>query len=324
MSAPAEFAGISAAKLPPGPLHLAIGMFDGVHRGHRVVVAGAVAGARQSHGVAGVLTFWPHPSVLFRPEAPTRLIQDSRTKAHALARLGVDVVISERFTPEFARIEAQAFLPWLKRALPTLAAVYVGENFRFGHQRRGDWKLLTDSGRREGIVVVTVPRLVESGEPVSSTRIRTALEAGEIGAANAMLGYAYFSEGVVTSGKRLGRTIGFPTLNLAWSPELRPRFGVYAVRIRGPKSADRLLRGVANYGLRPTVEHTTEPKLEVHVLEDCPFVAGDAVTVEWLHFLRPETKFANVDELRRQIAHDRDSAAAWLQNDEAGGASRAG
>ena len=147
------------------------------------------------------------------------------------------------------------------------------------------------------------------GEPISSTRIRGLIEAGEIAAANALLGYSYFATGVVTPGKRLGRGIGFPTLNLAWSPGQRPRFGVYTVRVSGAKSAASL-PGVANYGLRPTVEQATEPRLETHVLVACPFDAGDEITVEWLRFLRPEMKFAGVDALREQIAKDRATAAA--------------
>jgi riboflavin kinase/FMN adenylyltransferase len=127
-----------------------------------------------------------------------------------------------------------------------------------------------------------------------------------------LLGYHYFAEGRVTSGKRLGRTLGFPTLNIPWAPELHPRHGVYAVRVSGPK-APASLRGVANYGLRPTVEQTTEPRLEVHVLDECPFGEGDVLTVEWLRFLRGEKKFANVDELRAQIARDRDVAEDFFR-----------
>ena len=111
------------------------------------------------------------------------------------------------------------------------------------------------------------------------------------------------------SGKRLGRSIGFPTLNIPWAPELRPRFGVYAVRLSGPRASDPL-PGVANYGVRPTVENTSEPRLEVHVLGPCPFGEGDTVTVEWLRFVRPERKFAGIEELRSQIARDRAAAAA--------------
>ncbi len=160
-----------------------------------------------------------------------------------------------------------------------------------------------------GIKVFSAPRVNFDGEPISSTRIRGLLEKGEVASANALLGYTYFATGVVTPGKRLGRGLGFPTLNQPWSPGLRPRFGVYTVRVSGVKST-AALPGVANYGLRPTVEQTTEPRLETHVLGACPFDAGDEITVEWLRFLRPEMKFAGIDELRAQIAKDRAAAAA--------------
>src|SRR5205807_1167661 len=155
--------------------------------------------------------------------------------------------------------------------------------------------------------VFSAPRVSLDGEPISSTRIRGRLEAGEITAANQLLGYSYFAAGTVTPGKRLGRGLGFPTLNLPWSPGLRPRFGVYVVQVLTEKSPVPL-PAVANYGLRPTVEQTTEPRLESHVLGPCPVDAGDAITVEWLRFLRPEMKFAGLDELRVQIAKDRDAA----------------
>jgi riboflavin kinase / FMN adenylyltransferase len=291
---------------------LAIGMFDGVHLGHRAVIDPAVREAMTCSGLPAVLTFWPHPSALFRPHNATRLIQDSRTKARVLGELGVAAVVTEQFTPEFAQIDAEQFLGWLKQRLPTLAAVYVGENFRFGHKRRGDPKLLRASGAELGIAVTVAEKVTVQNEVVSSTRIRALLEAGEIAHANALLGYAYFSEGGVVAGKRLGRSLGFPTLNVSWSPELRPRFGVYAVSVAGPKSSGSALRGVANYGLRPTVESTTEPKLEVHLLDPCPFDAGDTIHVQWLHFIRPEARFVGIDELRTQIGRDREAAFTLL------------
>lgn len=311
MSHPAQFSSLATAKLPAGPLHLAIGMFDGVHLGHRAVIDAAVANAGRTGGVAAVLTFWPHPSALFRPENRTRMIQDVPTKVRVLGQLGMTAVIVEPFTRELAAIVAEEFLPWLEERLPALAAVYVGENFRFGAKRLGDAKLLTESGRQLGVTVITAPRVLLHGERVSSTRIRSLLETGEIEKANELLGCPYFSEGVITPGKKLGRTLGFPTLNIPWAPDLRPRFGVYAVRVSA-ESGEPSRPGVANYGLRPTVENTTEPKLEVHVLGDCPFDAGDDVVVEWLRFLRPEAKFANLDALRAQIAQDRDTAAKYF------------
>ncbi len=301
----------AATALPPKPLHLAIGMFDGIHLGHRAVIESAVQSARRSGGVAAVLTFWPHPSALFRPDNPTRLIMDTPTKLRVLGQLGVDAVITQPFTMDYAHTEAEAFLPSLKKSLPHLVAVYVGENWRFGRGRRGDVSLLNAEARKRGLDVFSAPSVNLDGAPINSTRIRSLLESGEIGAANNALGYSYFSEGAVMPGKRLGRTIGFPTLNLAWSPDLRPRLGVYAVRVSGAKSPASL-PGVANYGLRPTVEQATEPRLEVHVLGVCPFTEGDTVTVEWLRFLRPEMKFAGVGELQGQIVQDRAAAVAFF------------
>jgi riboflavin kinase/FMN adenylyltransferase len=305
----AEFPSVDAARgLEAKPLHLAIGMFDGVHRGHRAVIEPAVSAAKESGGIAAVLTFWPHPSTLFRPENPTPLIQDGPAKARVLSSLGVDAVITQPFTPEFAAVTAEDFLPWLKQRLPHLTAVYIGENFRFGQGRQGDALKMIAEARRHGLKACSAPRVKLDGQPVSSTRIRAQLAAGDIEAANVLLGYAYFASGVVTPGKRLGRAIGFPTLNVGWSPELRPRLGVYAVQVSGPKSA-KALPAVANFGVRPTVEQVLEPRLEAHVLGDCPFGEGDLVTVEWLRFIRPEMKFANVEDLRVQIAKDREAAA---------------
>jgi riboflavin kinase/FMN adenylyltransferase len=310
---PAQIDGLENAALPPRPLHLAIGMFDGVHLGHRSVVDAAVQSARRSNGLSGVLTFWPHPSTVFRPENPTRLMQDSSMKARMLLTLGVEVVITQSFTPELAAVQAEQFLPWLKQRLPWLAAIYVGENFRFGQGRLGDVRVLVAGGRELGIRVFSAPRVNVDGEPISSTRIRAQLEAGDIEAANALLGYTYFVEGKVRSGKRLGRTLGFPTLNVLWSPELRPRYGVYAVRVSGAKSAEPL-PAVANYGVRPTVENSTEPQIEAHVLGACPFGENDVIKVELQRFLRPEKKFADIGELRRQIEQDRIAAEAVLRS----------
>jgi len=294
-------------------LHLAIGMFDGVHLGHQAVIKAAVQSARRSGGAAAVLTFDPHPSRLFRPDDPVRLIMDRERRVAALAALGVAAVIVQPFDAAFAAIPAVDFLPALRSALPNLHTVYVGENWRFGRGRSGDVTLLVGEARKLGLHVVSAPRINGDGEPISSTRIRALLAEGRIDAANVLLGAAYASEGVVRGGKQLGRTIGFPTLNIPWCPDLRPRLGVYVVSIQHADGSGRSWRAVANYGLRPTVEQVAEPQLEVHVLEEaCPFGKGDALRVEWLAFLRPEQKFAGLDELRAQIARDRDAARAWF------------
>lgn len=310
MTLPAHFESLTAAEvLPPQPLHLAVGMFDGLHLGHRAVIEEAIRSARASGGLTGVLTFWPHPSAIFRRSQPTRLIHDTPTKVKLLFEMGVDVVITQPFTPEFAAITAEGFVLELKLRLPYLVALYVGENWRFGRARAGDVALLAKEGANLGLKVFSAPRVNLAGEPISSTRIRELLETGEIAVANALLGYNYFAEGRVIPGKRLGRTLGFPTLNLEWNPELRPRLGVYAVLVSGA-SSPQPIPGVANYGLRPTVESAEEPRLETNVFGTCPFWEGDTIKVEWLRFVRPEMKFENVEELRAQVARDRAAVAA--------------
>ncbi len=306
-----QFEGLDKARLPARALHLAIGMFDGVHLGHQSVIESAIHSARRSGGLAGVLTFSPHPSVLFRPENPTPLIMPPAMKRAVLARLGVDFLIDQNFSREYAAIEAKDFVAHLRSHLPQLAALYVGENWRFGRGRVGDVALLNELARAAGMAVFSAPRLNHNGAPISSSRVRELLAEGAIAEVNALLGYSYFTEGIVERGRQLGRTIGFPTLNIAWEPEMKPRYGVYAVQVlTGQKQS---VRGVANYGLRPTVEQTNRPLLEVHLLDTSSLTYGDKLTVEWLHFLRPESKFGSLEELRRQIENDRKNALNFFQ-----------
>jgi riboflavin kinase/FMN adenylyltransferase len=285
-------------------LHLAIGMFDGVHLGHTAVIESAVFSARRSGGVSGVLTFDPHPSRLFRPEAPTRMIMAIESKLTILNAHGVDIVICKQFDHAFASISAEDFLAELQGVLPTLKSIYVGENFHFGKMRAGSVATLIEFGNRLGIDIFSVERIKRNGEPISSTRIRKELEAGRIEIVNDLLGYNYRSDGKVVGGKKLGRKIGFPTLNVCWSPECRPKYGVYHVRFRSSKE-ELWLPGVANYGIRPTVEQTSRvPLLEVHALTGTKVDQGDPIEVEWLHFIRPEQKFESIELLKEQIAKD--------------------
>jgi riboflavin kinase/FMN adenylyltransferase len=306
-----QFDGLERAALPARPLHLAIGMFDGVHLGHQSVIESAIHSARRSGGLAGVLTFWPHPSVLFRPDRPVPQLLPPAVKRRVLGGLGIDFLVEQAFSREFAGIDARGFVAFLQRHLPSLAAVYVGENWRFGRDRAGDVAMLVEEARQAGLAVFSAPRLNHNGAPISSSRIRELLAAGAVAEANALLGYSYFAEGVVERGRQLGRTIGFPTLNVAWEPELKPAYGVYAVEVLTAQKQP--LKGVANYGLRPTVTQTTRPLLEVHLLETSSLTYGDKLTVSWLHFLRPESKFGSMEELRLQIARDRENALKFFQ-----------
>ena len=296
-------------------IYLAIGMFDGVHLGHRSVIEAAVASARRTGGVAMALTFDPHPSRVLRPEAAVPLLMPAATKAQRLRMLGAEAVITQTFTPEFAAVEAEEFVPMLQRTFPRLKGLYVGDNWRFGRGRRGDVALLQRLGKAAGLSVFSAPRVSLDGEPISSTRIRAALVAGEVEEANALLGYSYRSETAVVPGRKLGRTLNFPTLNMRWEPECCPALGVYAVRI-GQVGEDQLERiGVANYGQRPTVENAAEakPLLEVHVFDGAvSWGDGDRLAVEWCHFLRPEQRFAGLEALKAQIAKDAEAAKRWF------------
>ncbi|MFU8848614.1 MAG: riboflavin biosynthesis protein RibF [Opitutales bacterium] len=292
-------------------LHLAIGVFDGVHLGHKAVVESAVLSARRAQGVAAVLTFDPHPSRLFRPDNPTRLILPIQAKVALLHAVGIDCVICKRFDQAFASIPAEEFLGHLKGYMPALKSVYVGENFEFGKKRAGNVSTLVETGRELGVAVFSAERIQHNGEPISSTRIRETLQAGQIAEVNDLLGYNYFSSGKIVPGAQLGRSIGFPTLNLPWEPECPPRFGVYAVRFR-QLGSNTWQAGVANYGVKPTVaEADQSPALEVHGLESTQLGVGDAIEVEWLQFIRPEQKFDSLEELKAQIAKDRDIAQTY-------------
>jgi riboflavin kinase/FMN adenylyltransferase len=312
VNAALQFDALERVALPEQPVHLAIGIFDGVHLGHQSVIETAVHSARRSGGLAGVLTFWPHPSAVLRPENPTRLLLPPELKRRVLWGLGIDFLVEQNFTAEFSRTTAAEFVAWLKRCLPALEAVYVGENWRFGRGRAGDISVLIAEARTAGFAVYCAPRLNYNGSPINSSRVRELVAAGEIEEANALLGYSYFSEGVVEHGRKLGRTLGVPTLNLRWEPELRPRYGVYAVTVRGVSGVEE--PAVASYGVRPTVEQTERPLLEVNVLGETSLTYGDKVTVRWVSFLRPEIKFAGLEELRVQMEKDRDDARLALQD----------
>jgi riboflavin kinase/FMN adenylyltransferase len=295
------------------PLALAIGIFDGVHLGHQAVLESAIATARARRGWSAVLTFSPHPSRVLGAAEPTPLLQPESWKTRRLLELGVDAVIWKTFDTEFARLPAQGFVGWLARHLAGLSSIHVGANFRFGRGRGGDPAILVAGAREHGLDAFSIERLHCNGEPVSSSRLRLALAAGRMAEVNTLLGAPYRCGGQVLPGRQHGRTLGFPTLNIGWNPEARPAGGVYAVEVRAAGGAGTAIPGVANYGLRPTIEERGDPLLEVHLLGACPFAAGDPIIVDLLHHLRPEQRFRGNAELRAAIAADVAAARAYFR-----------
>ena len=313
MEEPSHYRSLDSFENESGlSLHIAIGMFDGLHLGHRQVVASAIEAAISSGGMAGVLTFWPHPSHLFNPNDPVPMILNSRMKLAELDKLQIDFIIEEPFDRRFAAIEAEGFVEMLKDKIPGLASIHTGENWRFGKGRKGDVDLLQRSAKDSGISSRALDCLYLDGERVSSTRIREAISEGKIEAANRLLGYTYESIGRVREGEKVGQTIGSPTLNIPFDGELFPGRGVYFVRVSKEKGFERI-PAVANFGIRPTVNALDRTVLEVHVLGECPFSYGDRLRVEWERFSRPERKFENLDSLKAQIRKDIEKARAFYQ-----------
>jgi len=308
VSSPAVFASLAEfGKREPKPAWLAIGMFDGVHLGHRAVLNLASEAAAKENDLVAALTFPEHPAKSLRPGKEPPLLMDARTKSEALLGCGVDRVVMKPFDESFSDVSSGEFLPYLKEKIPSLRGICVGENFHFGKDRIGNAEFLRENGALSGLEVCIAKGVLEDELPISSSRIRESLAKGEIELANRMLGFPYRIGGQVVQGNKLGRTIGFPTLNLPWFPEARPAYGVYLVEVSFPQKKESV-HGVANYGLRPTVEEEElEPLFEVHLLGEGDYSvhqAGDRISASLLSFIRPEKKFDSLEALKSRIALD--------------------
>lgn len=290
------------------PLHLALGVFDGVHVGHQAVIERAVDAAKRDGGLAGVLTFDPHPIRVIAPQkAPTSLLETLEHKARAVGDYGAGLFIPLHFDLEVAKMEASEFIDRLM--ISPVLTLAVGEDWRFGHNRSGDVNFLKTEAVKRGFTLEAVPPVMHDGERISSTRIRQAIRDGNLDAAAQMLGRQYVVCGTVVEGKKLGRTIGFPTANLATGDAQLPPDGVWAVRVRLPDGRD--LTGVANLGLRPTVDGTSR-KLEVHVFDFSENIYDQELEIRFEKHLRTEIKFTSLDALRIQIQQDAAAAREHL------------
>lgn len=283
-----------------GALHLALGVFDGVHVGHQVVISRAVEAARAEGGKSFVVTFSPHPIRVIAPgKAPGALLATLDEKAALVKSYGVDGLLVIRFDEDFAKVEAEEFVRELTSG--EVRTIAVGEDWRFGRRRLGDVGLLRRMGEELGFRLEAVAPVMWDGERISSTRIRQAIRDGAFGAAEQMLGRKYRVTGTVIQGRKLGRKLGFPTANIDPGELQMPKDGVWAVEVEG------IGRGVANLGVRPTVGGEKK-LLEVHVLDFDGDLYGEVLNVSFLRFLRGERKFDSVEELRVQIGHDSEDA----------------
>lgn len=278
-----------------------IGNFDGVHLGHQAVIGQLAERAGELKLPAVVMLFEPQPQEYFRPEqAPARLMR-LREKLLALRRYAVDRVLCVRFDARFAALEADAFIEQVLVGSLGVRYLAVGDDFRFGAKRRGDFAMLKRAGERHGFQVVNMHSFSVDGERVSSTRIRAALAAADLEAAEKLLGRRYRMSGRVAHGRKLGRTLGIPTANIHLHRHNSPLRGIYVVEMYGLEGEP--LPGVANIGTRPTVGGT-EVILEVHLLDFDRDIYGAHVSVEFLQKLRDEKRFDSIDAMRVEILND--------------------
>jgi len=287
-----------------------IGNFDGVHLGHQTVL-GQLADKAAELGVPSVvISFEPYPMEFFAPhKAPARLTR-LREKVRALTRYSVDRMLCLRFDKAFAELPPRDFIDKVLIEGLDVRYLVVGDDFRFGHQRAGDFTLLEEVGKQQGFEVVHLHTFNIEGQRVSSTRVREALDTGDMATAEKLLGRPYRMCGRVAHGDKRGRTIGFPTANIHLHRQNTPVKGVFAVELFGIKGEP--VAGVANVGTRPTVDGTRS-LLEVHLFDFTDEIYGEYVHVEFLHKLRDEVKFDSFEELRKQIDIDAEHAREYFQ-----------
>lgn len=299
---------------------IALGNFDGVHRGHRAVIGAALRQARASGRVAAVMTFDPHPRRYFRPDLPPFALSSLRQKVRLIGETGVDLLCVLRFGPALAGLSAEDFVDMVLVRDLGVSGVVVGDDYAFGKGRGGDVTLLRSLASRRGFAVTSVPPVcmpdgmvcTPDGAVCSSTAVREALSAGDVEAAAAFLGRPWELEGRVCRGQARGRVLGFPTANIDPGVRTRPARGVYAVRAGLDHDGEtRWYDGVANYGTRPTFG-MSDDVLEVHLLDMNRDLYGQRLRVQLLGRIRPEQAFSGPDALKARIAADIDAARIIL------------
>lgn len=301
------------------PCALTIGNFDGVHRGHQALLA-RVREAASNMGVeAAVMTFEPHPREFFArlagdlSKAPTR-IASLRDKLQSLSNAGIDRVIVEHFNAHFAAMSPQDFIEKVLVQGLHVKWLMVGEDFCYGAKRAGSVATLKEAGKQFGFHVETLPAVTNNGTRISSSAIRTALAQSDFALAAQLLGHPYAMSGHVIHGKKLGRTIGFPTLNLRVAHKRPAISGIFAVQVHG--LADKPLPGVASLGVRPTVEDSGRILLETYVFDYDRQCYGELVRVEFLKKLRDEEKYIDLPTLTDAIARDVENARAYFKEQD--------
>ena len=302
---------LRAPDLPRGGV-ATIGNFDGVHLGHRRILETVVSKAREANRPSIAITFEPHPLAVLRPDHAPRRIQTLRQKEESIEAIGIETLLVIPFTRDFSLTEPEEFVRGFLGDRLAASELVLGQHFAFGRGKRGDLALLKRLGPECGFEASGVEEVIVDGEPVSSTRIRDALGAGRVAAANTMLGREYFIDGIVSKGDRMGRKIGYPTINLTPENELVPADGVYVAGIE-ISSFGRRFDCVTNIGRRPTVYEDFSTTIETYVLDFSSDVYGERVRLFFVERLREERKFPSVMALTEQIGRDIEATRKFLE-----------
>ena len=284
---------------------LAIGNFDGVHRGHQHLIDLAGEYASEEKIPLAALSFEPHPKRYFAPHLPPFRLTPFEDKARLLRQLGVDCFFCLAFGKKLSALSADDFIDKIILTGIKPAAIFVGSDFVFGHARSGNFAKLKHAAMQNNFIVPEIALLLaDDGAVISSSRIRDALKSGDCPLATRLLGRPWQVSGHVSPGRALARQLGFPTANIVLRDHQRPAFGVYAVRVSG--AGGGVISGVANIGLRPTVEGSDSAAAicEVHLFDWCGDLYGKKLHVDLIEFIRREQKFSNLEELKNQIAAD--------------------
>ncbi|KAA0250251.1 MAG: bifunctional riboflavin kinase/FAD synthetase [Acidobacteria bacterium] len=288
-----------------------IGNFDGVHRGHQTMLSDVAARARELDAPSVVVTFDPHPLKVLRPETAPRMIQTLRQREEAIEACGIESLVIVPFTRDFSLTPAREFVRELLVRRMATRELHVGERFAFGRGREGNVDLLREMGAQAGFSVVAVTHVADEKGRLSSTRVRELLAEGDVASAERILGRPYAMDGIVAKGDRMGRRIGFPTVNLKPDNELAPRDGVYVGKAL-IRSFDRTFVCVTNIGRRPTVYEDYATTIESYILDFSSNVYGEEIRL-WFHDrLRDEQVFPSMLELTAQIRRDVDATRAYF------------
>ncbi len=300
------------SHVSPGATVLTIGNFDGIHLGHRALLKRLTDAAKAENLLPTAITFEPHPREYFAPDSAPARLSTLREKLEMIADEGVEAAYVGHFNARFAALSAEDFIERILVGCLRVKHLIIGDDFRFGAGRRGDFAMLRQSGERFGFAVDAMGCVMLDAERASSSAVRDALAAGRMEHAARLLGRSYSIDGRVVHGEKMGRQLGFATANIRIKHDRPPLTGVFAVEVHGLPDGPH--RGVANLGIRPSANQVARPLLEVHLFDFARDIYGAHLNVRFVHKIRDEARFPNLEALKAQIMRDADAARKFFHH----------